>query len=48
MLLIRLVFAVVFGSPIPGEHTLVTLPEVPLPAWAQGIRLGGEVTAGCW
>jgi energy-coupling factor transport system permease protein len=45
VLLIRLVFAVVFGSPIPGTHTLLTLPEVPLPDWAQGIRLGGEVTA---
>lgn len=45
VLLIRLAFAVVLGSPIPGTHTLVTLPEVPLPHWAQGIRLGGRVTA---
>ncbi|MGW0764619.1 energy-coupling factor transporter transmembrane component T [Streptomyces sp. NPDC002676] len=44
VLLIRLVFAVVLGSPIPGSHILLTLPEVPLPHWAQGIRLGGEVT----
>ncbi|MFF7394040.1 energy-coupling factor transporter transmembrane protein EcfT [Streptomyces scabiei] len=42
---VRLAFAVVLGSPVPGTHTLVTLPEVPLPAWAQGIRLGGRVTA---
>ncbi|QKW10699.1 energy-coupling factor transporter transmembrane protein EcfT [Streptomyces sp. NA04227] len=42
---IRLVFAVVLGSPIPGSHILVTLPEVPLPHWAQGIRIGGRVTA---
>ncbi|WP_328365539.1 energy-coupling factor transporter transmembrane protein EcfT [Streptomyces sp. NBC_00445] len=42
---IRLLFAIVLGSPIPGTHTLVTLPEVPLPDWAQGIRLGGRVTA---
>ncbi|MFI0901184.1 CbiQ family ECF transporter T component [Streptomyces sp. NPDC020983] len=42
---IRVVFAVVLGSPIPGTHTLVTLPEVPLPGWAQGVRLGGRVTA---
>ncbi|MEE1766395.1 CbiQ family ECF transporter T component [Streptomyces sp. SP18BB07] len=42
---VRLGFAVVLGSPIPGTHTLLTLPEVPLPAWAQGIRLGGRVTA---
>ncbi|WP_416070166.1 energy-coupling factor transporter transmembrane component T, partial [Streptomyces scabiei] len=42
---VRLGFAVVLGSPVPGTHTLITLPEVPLPAWAQGIRLGGRVTA---
>ncbi|MGA5140544.1 energy-coupling factor transporter transmembrane component T [Streptomyces azureus] len=45
VLLIRLLFATILGSPIPGTHTLLTLPEVGLPAWAQGIRLGGEVTA---
>ncbi|WP_240509765.1 energy-coupling factor transporter transmembrane protein EcfT [Streptomyces malaysiense] len=45
VLLIRLVFAVALGSPIPGTHVLLTLPEIPLPHWAQGIRLGGEVTA---
>ncbi|WP_031476362.1 CbiQ family ECF transporter T component [Streptomyces bicolor] len=45
VLLIRLAFAVAFGSPLPGTHVIVTLPEVPLPHWAQGIRLGGKVTA---
>ena len=45
VLLLRLFFAVALGSPIPGTHTLVTLPEVPLPHWAQGIRIGGRVTA---
>ncbi|MET7294746.1 CbiQ family ECF transporter T component [Streptomyces griseoloalbus] len=45
VLLIRLAFAVALGSPIPGTHVLLALPEVPLPHWAQGIRLGGEVTA---
>lgn len=45
VLLIRLVFAVALGSPVPGTHVLVTLPELPLPHWAQGIRLGGRVTA---
>ena len=45
VLLIRLVFVVVLGSPVPGSHVIVTLPEVPLPDWAQGIRLGGRVTA---
>lgn len=42
---LRLLFSMLLGSPIPGAHTLFTLPEVPLPAWAQGIRLGGRVTA---
>ncbi|MFG2632722.1 energy-coupling factor transporter transmembrane component T [Streptomyces sp. NPDC048362] len=45
VLAVRLFFAVALGSPIPGTHTLFTLPEVPLPHWAQGIRLGGKVTA---
>ncbi|MGC3004694.1 CbiQ family ECF transporter T component, partial [Streptomyces sp. G35A] len=45
VLAVRLVFAVVLGSPIPGTHVIAGLPEVPLPDWAQGIRLGGEVTA---
>ncbi|MGP4001216.1 CbiQ family ECF transporter T component [Streptomyces sp. 8N706] len=41
---IRLVFSVFLGSPIPGSTTLLTLPEVPLPHWAQGVRIGGRVT----
>nr|WP_184961338.1 energy-coupling factor transporter transmembrane component T [Streptomyces echinatus] len=45
VILVRVLFAVALGSPIPGTHTLLTLPEVPLPHWAQGIRLGGKVTA---
>jgi energy-coupling factor transport system permease protein len=42
---VRVVFAVLLGSPIPGTHVLVTLPRVPLPGWAQGVRVGGPVTA---
>ncbi len=45
VLVIRLVFAVLLGSPIPGTTVLFTLPEIPLPGWAQGVRLGGRVTA---
>nr|WP_073894130.1 energy-coupling factor transporter transmembrane component T [Streptomyces sp. CB01883] len=45
VLLVRLLFAVALGTPVPGTHTLFTLPEIPLPNWAQGIRLGGRVTA---
>ncbi|NBE56582.1 energy-coupling factor transporter transmembrane component T [Streptomyces boluensis] len=42
---VRLVFAVFLGSPIPGSHTLFTLPELDLPEWAEGVRIGGRVTA---
>ncbi|MFI5985143.1 energy-coupling factor transporter transmembrane component T [Streptomyces sp. NPDC051555] len=42
---LRLLFSMLLGSPIPGAHVLFTLPELPLPAWAQGIRFGGRVTA---
>lgn len=45
VLIVRLAFAVLLGSPIPGTHVIVTLPELPLPHWAQGIRVGGRVTA---
>ncbi|MET9803987.1 energy-coupling factor transporter transmembrane component T [Streptomyces sp. NPDC006368] len=45
VLALRLVFSVVLGSPIPGTRVLLTLPEVPLPDWAQGVRVGGRVTA---
>ncbi|MEU6381393.1 energy-coupling factor transporter transmembrane component T [Streptomyces sp. NPDC046909] len=45
VLLIRLAFTTFLGSPLPGTHVLLTLPELPLPDWAQGIRLGGKVTA---
>jgi len=40
---IRVVFAIVVGAPVPG-HVLVHLPEVTLPDWAAGVRLGGDVT----
>ncbi|MFC5174414.1 cobalt ABC transporter permease [Streptomyces mutomycini] len=42
---VRLVFSVFLGSSVPGTQTLFTLPEVPLPGWAQGVRIGGRVTA---
>ncbi|MEU8676119.1 energy-coupling factor transporter transmembrane protein EcfT [Streptomyces sp. NPDC048560] len=42
---VRLVFSVLLGSPIPGTHVLFTLPEVPVPDWAQGVRIGGRVSA---
>ncbi|WP_435189810.1 energy-coupling factor transporter transmembrane component T [Streptomyces sp. bgisy126] len=42
---LRVLFSLLLGSPIPGTHLLFTLPEVPLPDWAQGVRIGGRVTA---
>ncbi|MFE0737926.1 energy-coupling factor transporter transmembrane component T [Streptomyces sp. NPDC058855] len=45
VVLLRVVFSLVLGSPIPGTTSLFTLPEVPLPDWARGVRIGGRVTA---
>jgi energy-coupling factor transport system permease protein len=41
---VRVVFEMLFGAPIPGT-VLFTLPEVTMPHWMAGVRLGGEVTA---
>jgi energy-coupling factor transport system permease protein len=43
VVVIRVVLQIVFGYRIPG-HVIVTLPEVPLPSWAQGVSIGGPVT----
>ncbi|MFT3969476.1 MAG: energy-coupling factor transporter transmembrane component T [Micropruina sp.] len=40
----RVFFQILIGGS-GGETVLVTLPEIPLPDWAAGIRLGGAVTA---
>ena len=40
---IRVLLFTLLGS-VPGEHVLFTLPEVPLPHWMAGVRLGGQVT----
>lgn len=42
-LLIRLIVAITFGVPIPG-NPLFTLPELRLPSFLVGIRIGGPVT----
>lgn len=44
IVVMRLSFQVLMGVSI-GSTVLFTLPEVPLPDWAAGIRLGGAVTA---
>jgi energy-coupling factor transport system permease protein len=41
---LRVVIQIVFGNRLPG-HVLFTLPEIPLPAWAAGVSIGGPVTA---
>lgn len=43
VLTIRVVAQVLFGSAGGGE-VLIALPEVPLPAWAAGVTLGGPIT----
>jgi energy-coupling factor transport system permease protein len=40
---IRLIFQLLFGAPI-GATVILTLPSLPLPEWAAGVRVGGEVT----
>ena len=44
IVLARVVFRILFGGG-HGGHVLFTLPQVPLPDWAAGIRLLGPVTA---
>ena len=43
VIVIRLVFQVILGSPI-GDHVLVSLPVIPLPEWMASLRLGGDIT----
>lgn len=40
----RLVFQVFLGAPV-GLHVLFTTPEIPMPGWLSGLRLGGAITA---
>lgn len=40
----RLVMTALLGNGISGPTVLVTLPRVPLPEWASGIRVGGPVS----
>lgn len=41
---LRVVFRILFGGQEVG-HVLLDLPEIPLPAWAAGVRLLGPVTS---
>ena len=40
---IRVVMTVLLGSGVAGRTVLFTLPQVPLPDWLAGVRLGGPV-----
>ncbi len=44
LVVIRIVLQAVLSSETQGTHLIVTLPEVPLPAWAAGVKLGGVIT----
>jgi energy-coupling factor transport system permease protein len=44
IVVIRVVMGALFGV-TQGTTVLFTLPDVPLPGWASGVRLGGTVTA---
>jgi len=44
IVLIRVFFRVVFGG-AEGSTIILRLPEIPLPEWAAGIRLFGDVSA---
>lgn len=43
ILTIRTIVGILIGVPIPGT-TLFTLPQIHLPSWMPGIRIGGAVT----
>lgn len=44
VLVMRLVFQILLGIP-QGDTVLFALPQIPLPEWAAGVRIGGPVTA---
>ena len=43
VVVLRVVFGVLFGAPM-GSTVLLTLPEVALPEWLAGVRIGGDIT----
>ena len=43
LIVLRVLMQTVLGAPV-GTHVLGTLPQVALPTWMSGIRLGGVVT----
>lgn len=45
IIVIRIVLQALLSSESQGIHVLVDLPQVPLPEWAAGLKLGGLVTS---
>ena len=43
VLVVRIVFEVIFGGDSVG-HVVLHVPSMPLPSWAAGLHLGGNVT----
>ena len=41
---LRVVMTALLGGGVTGRVVLLRLPELPLPAWSSGVRLGGPVT----
>ncbi|EWT00584.1 hypothetical protein N865_14600 [Intrasporangium oryzae NRRL B-24470] len=44
IIVFRLVMTAILGNGIHGDTVLFTLPTLPLPEWASGVRIGGPVT----
>ncbi|MGW7687217.1 energy-coupling factor transporter transmembrane protein EcfT [Kribbella sp. NPDC054772] len=42
---VRVVLQALLSTRSQGNTILFTLPQIPLPAWAAGVKLGGEVSA---
>jgi energy-coupling factor transport system permease protein len=41
---LRIVMVTLLGSGVAGREVIFRLPEVPLPDWTSGVRIGGAVT----
>jgi energy-coupling factor transport system permease protein len=43
-IVLRVVMMTLFGDTVAGRQVLFSLPQVPLPHWTSGVRIGGDVT----
>ena len=44
IIVLRILLQAVLSSESQGVHVIVDLPEVPLPDWAAGLKIGGPIT----